>query len=98
MRTLSPALTPFTSAPTAATFPVMELPGPFAVSAELSKMPPAVVVSASSAMTNTRVPVGLRSFTSIFAARGTIAERRAGTPRGAWRRTVVERGWDRSGG
>ena len=34
MSTLSPALTPFTSAPTEATLPVTEEPGPLAVSAE----------------------------------------------------------------
>ena len=72
--TLSPALTPFTSAPMDATLPVMDEPGPVLVSAEERRMPPEVVVSASSAMARTRVPVGFRSFT--FKAAFTATERR----------------------
>ena len=51
---LVPALTPFTSAPMDATLPVMDEPGPVLVSAEERRMPPEVVVSASSAMADAR--------------------------------------------
>jgi hypothetical protein len=61
--TLSPALHPLTSEPTDATLPVIDDPGPVFFSDPDRRIPPDVVVSASSAMTSTRVLVGLRSLT-----------------------------------
>ena len=89
MSTLSPALTDLHSGPAAWILPVTEDPGPDASVEEVRRMPPADLVSALSAMTRRRLPVGLRS-EGLSAARATTEARRVETALRALRPCVRE--------